>query len=77
MSKGYSGLFRRTSGHKLYTNTLRDKANNAVRKLISSTPKGTAKAMAVGAYDIKTGKVTTSCSKTNSSCSSRETQENR
>ena len=60
MSKGYSGLFRHTSGHKLSTNTLRDKAKGAVKNLINSTPKGTAKAMAVGAYDIKTGKIATS-----------------
>lgn len=59
MSKGYSGLFKNTLGHKLSTNSLRDKAINAVKKLILSMPKGTSKAMAVGAYDIKTGKIAT------------------
>lgn len=60
MSKGFSGLFHNTSGHKLYTNTLRDKAINAVEKLINSTPGGKQRAMAVGAYDIQTGKIVTS-----------------
>lgn len=63
MSKGFSGLFRNTSGHKLNTNTLRDKAINAVEKLINSTPGGIKRAMAVGAYDIQTGEIVTSFAK--------------
>lgn len=63
MSKGFSGLFHNTSGHKLNTNTLRDKAIHAVHNLISSTPGGKRRAMAVGAYDMQTGAIVTSFAK--------------
>ena len=57
MSKGRSGLFQGTIGIKAVTVSLKSKAREAINKLIDNTPGGKSKAMAVGGYDKKTGKV--------------------
>lgn len=57
MSKRNSGLFKNTKGEKAVRAQLQAKAQEAVFKLIGSTPDSKKKAMAVGAYDIRTGKV--------------------
>lgn len=57
MSKGFSGLFKNTSGHKITTKAIRDRAFDKVKKLINRSPNGKKKSMAVGAYDIKNGRV--------------------
>lgn len=58
MSKGTSGLFRHTSGANTTRAKLLAKAKEAVGKLIAETPNSYKKAMAVGAYDQRTGKTT-------------------
>ena len=56
MSKGSSGYFNGTSGSKAASFDLHESTRNAVKKLIANTPNGKKKAMAVGAYDKRTGK---------------------
>lgn len=51
MSKGYSGLFKGTKGDNYHKRI----AYQVVHNLINSTPGAKKKAMAVGAYDEKTG----------------------
>ena len=54
MSKGRSGLFPRTRAN---AKILRAASYWAVRRMIAHTKGGKGKAMAVGAYDLKTGEV--------------------
>lgn len=56
MSKPSSGLFHCTSGSHASASDKRKQALATVKKLIAETPGGKKKAMAVGAYDSKTGK---------------------
>ncbi len=56
MSKPSSGLFHGTSGSHASASEKRNQALATVKKLIAETPGGKKKAMAVGAYDSKTGK---------------------
>jgi len=56
MSKGNSGLFKRTSGANVVLATLQAKAMDTIRSLVNNTPGSKKKAMVVGAYDIRTGK---------------------
>lgn len=56
MSKSNSGLFSETKGSKFSSARMRQKALEAVGKLIANTPGSNKKAMAVGAYDKSTGK---------------------
>ena len=60
MSKSSSGLFHGTAGTNASSSELRSKTRETVARLISSTLGGTKKAMAVGAYDKKTGKTVAS-----------------
>ena len=66
MSKGNSGLFRGTSGAKANQSdrlTIDSRSNlnartiNAVTELIVNTPDSKKKAVAVGAYDVTTGRI--------------------
>ncbi|GEM_PF-2328666 len=56
MSKGISGLFKNTIGHKLRLDHLNSKALSEIKKLINNTEGGTGKATVVGAFDECTGK---------------------
>jgi len=60
MSKGGSGLFRGTIGAKASAISLKSKVRETVNKLIDKTPGGKSKAMAVGGYDKRSGKVVAS-----------------
>lgn len=56
MSKGYSGLFDGTKGDKTSISDLKSIASEKVSRLIAETHGSKGKAMAVGAYDVRTGK---------------------
>ena len=55
MSKGLSLLFHNTIGEIASRNYYKKMVKELIRKLIEKTPNGTGKAVAVGAYDSKTG----------------------
>ena len=55
MSKGISGLFKKTHGHRLRINSLKSKALSKAQKLVENTAGGRGKAMVVGAFDERTG----------------------
>ena len=67
MSKTSSNLVSGTTGEKRFTSVkhtyLREKASQEIRKMINSTKDGKSKAIAVGAYDAKTGNIVTSFAK--------------
>ncbi len=56
MSKGRSGLFPNTTANG---KILRATTYKAIHNMIANTKGGSRKSMAVGAYDIKTGKIAT------------------
>lgn len=56
MSKGDSGLFGGVKRQQPTVSDIRANAEDKVRSLIGSQSGGTSKAMAVGAYDVKSGK---------------------
>lgn len=56
MSKGRSGLFPNSRSNAKLLSAI---AYNAVRHMINSSPGGKGKAMAIGAYDTKTGEIAT------------------
>lgn len=56
MSKSSSGLFHGTAGSHASNKSLRDATRDTVNKLIANTPGSKKKAIAVGAYDKRTGK---------------------
>ena len=60
MSKGNSGLFPKKITENARLLAIQDKAKRKVDNLIANTPNGKKKSMAVGAYDIVTGKTTAS-----------------
>lgn len=64
MSKGGSGLFSGTHGQKSQVpdqaTEIKAKAESKVKSMISNRKGGKSKAMAVGAYDVSTGKTTAS-----------------
>lgn len=57
MSKGRSGLF---PGSKANDKMLRGITYRAIYTMVENTKGGKSKSMAVGAYDVKTGKIVTS-----------------
>ncbi len=57
MSKSRSGLFPRSTAN---AKMLRAAAYKAIHGMIAKTKGGRGKAMAIGAYDVKTGKIVTS-----------------
>lgn len=67
MSKPASNIVSGTSGankiSQLKETILRNKTRSAVEKLINSTKDGKRKSIAVGAYNIATGKIVTSFAK--------------
>lgn len=64
MSKGSSALFKGTQGEQIFTNEhvakIKIKAETKVKDMISNQIGGRIKSMAVGAYDVSTGKTTAS-----------------
>lgn len=57
MSKGRSGLFPNSIAN---AKMLRETTYRAIHSMIENTKGGKRKSMAIGAYDIKTGKIVTS-----------------